>query len=154
MNRPAEGEHVPVDALYLDVVHGIQGDRWERTAWLKTDTGAPDPRVQVSLTNTSVIRCFTGEALESQYLCGDNCYVNLNLTEAVLPVGSRLQIGNAVIEVSDVENDACGKFAQRFGVDALKWVRRPEHLSLRLRGIFCRIEQSGWVRVGDHIKLC
>lgn len=153
MNRPAEGEHVPVDALYLDVQHGIRGDRWERTAWLKTETGAPDPRVQVSLTNTKVIRCFTGEDADSHYCCGDNAYVDLNLTDAALPLGARLQLGEAVIEVSDVMNDACGKFAQRFGVDALKWVRQPEHLPLRLRGIFCQIRQSGWVRMGDPVKL-
>ncbi len=153
MNRPAEGEHVPVDALYLDVQHGIRGDRWERTAWLKTETGAPDPRVQVSLTNTKVIRCFTGSDTDSQYRCGDNCYVDLNLTDAALPVGARLQLGAAVIEVSDIMNDACGKFAQRFGADALHWVRQPEHLPLRLRGIFCQIRQSGWVRCGDAIRL-
>ena len=153
MNRPAEGEHVPVDALYLDVVHGIQGDRWERTAWLKTDTGAPDPRVQVSLTNTSVIRCFTGSEPEAQYRCGDNIYCDMSLTEVALPVGARLQLGEAILEVSDVVNDACGKFAQRFGAEALQWVRRPEHLPLRLRGIFCQIRQSGWVCVGDSIKL-
>lgn len=154
MNRPAVGEHVPVDALYLDVEHGIQGDRWECTAWLKTDAGRPDPRLQVSLTNTAVMRCFTGSEPDAHYRCGDNVYTDLNLTEAALAVGSRLQIGEAIIEVSDVVNDACGKFAQRFGADALQWVRRPEHLPLRLRGIFCQIRQSGWVRLGDRIQLC
>lgn len=153
MNRPAEGEHVPVDTLYLDVEHGIRGDRWERTAWLKTADGAPDPRVQVSLTNTKVIRCFTGTDEQSHFRCGDNLYVDLNLTEAALPVGSRLKVGEAVIELSDVVNDACGKFSQRFGVKALKWVRLPEHLPLRLRGIFCQIQQSGWVRTGDGVEV-
>ncbi|WPJ94362.1 hypothetical protein SH580_13055 [Coraliomargarita algicola] len=152
MNRPAEGVHEPVDRLELDVARGILGDRWEETAWLRLPDGAPDPRVQVSLTNTRVMLCFTGAAAGAVYRCGDNIYCDLNLTEAQLPVGTRLEVGEAVIEVSDVVNDACGKFAQRFGADAFQCVRLAENVPLRLRGLFCRIVQNGTVRVGDRIQ--
>ena len=40
--------------------------------------------------------------------------------------------------LSDVVNDACGKFVQRFGVDAFNFIREPENVPLRLRGIFCQ----------------
>jgi MOSC domain-containing protein YiiM len=153
MNRPAEGVHVPVEELTLDVEAGIVGDRWRDTAWLRLSDGGPDRRVQVSVTNTNVVRCFTGDEPDSHYRCGDNLYVDLNLTVAALPVGSRILVGEAVLEVSDVMNDACGKFAQRFGGEALQWVREPEHLSLRLRGLFCLIVRSGRVRRGDLIEL-
>ncbi|CAA6677208.1 MULTISPECIES: MOSC domain-containing protein [unclassified Lentimonas] len=153
MNRPSEGVHVPVDELYLDVETGICGDRWRDTAWMRLPDGRPDPRVQVSLTNTRVIRAFTGEDADSHYQCGDNFYVDINLTEAHLPVGSLIEIGDAILEVSDVENDACGKFAQRFGVEAFQCVRQAEHLPLRLRGIFCAIRQSGRVRIGDRVHV-
>jgi MOSC domain-containing protein YiiM len=153
MNRPSEGVHVPVDELYLDVDTGIRGDRWRDTAWLRLPDGQPDPRVQVSLTNTQVIRAFTGEAPESHFRCGDNFYVDLNLTEAALPVGALIEIGEAILEVSDVENDACGKFAQRFGAEAFQCVRQKKHLPLRLRGVFCAIRQSGKVQVGDLVQL-
>ena len=153
MNRPSEGVHVPVDELYLDEVAGIRGDRWRDTAWLRLPDGRPDPRVQVSLTNTEVIRGFTGIEADSHYRCGDNMYVTLNLSEAALPVGARVRVGGAVLEVSDVENDACGKFAQRFGAEAFKLVRESDTVHLRLRGIFCCIRESGTVRVGDAVRV-
>ncbi len=153
INRPSEGVHVPVDSLYLDVELGIRGDRWLETAWLRLPEGQPDPRVQVSLTHTRVIRSFTGPEPGSQFRCGDNLYVDLNLTEAALPTGALIHVGDAVLQVSDVENDACGKFAQRFGAAAFECVRQPEHLPLRLRGIFCSIQRSGTVRVGDRIRV-
>ena len=153
MNRPSEGVHVPVDELYLDVETGIRGDRWRDTAWMRLPDGRPDPRVQVSLTNTKVIRAFTGEDADSHYRCGDNFYVNLNITEAYLPVGTRIRVGEAELEVSDVENDACGKFAQRFGAEAFQCVRQAENLPLRLRGMFCAIRKSGRVLLGDNVLL-
>ncbi|MFQ3225569.1 MAG: hypothetical protein ACI8Z5_001831 [Lentimonas sp.] len=153
MNRPSEGVHVPVDELYLDVDLGIRGDRWYETAWLRLPDGRPDPRVQVSLTNTAVIRCFTGDGVDSHYGCGDNLYVDFNLTEAELPVGSLIQVGEAILEVSDVENDACGKFAQRFGADAFRCVRSSENATLRLRGIFCRVYMSGAIGKGAIVSI-
>ncbi|MGZ0657052.1 MOSC domain-containing protein [Coraliomargarita sp. W4R53] len=152
INRPAEGVHEPVEELYLDVEQGILGDRWRETAWLRLPDGSPDPRVQVSLTNTRVIQCFTGDQAGAAFSCGDNIYTDLNLTEAHLPVGTRLRIGEAVLEVSDVPNDACGKFAKRFGSSAFLCVRRAEHLPLRLRGLFCRIVQGGRIALGDSIE--
>lgn len=153
INRPSEGVHDPVDELYLDADAGIRGDRWRETAWLRLPDGSPDPRVQVSLTNTQVMQCFTGTEPDAVFRCGDNIYTDLNLTEAALPVGTRLQIADAVLEVSDVVNDACGKFAQRFGVEAFQCVRQPENLPLRLRGIFCSIIISGRVRRGDCLGM-
>ena len=153
INRPSEGVHKPVGSLYLDPVGGIRGDRWQETAWLRLEDGSPDPRVQVSLTNTGVMQCFTGSEEGAAFRCGDNIYTNLNLTEAHLPVGSRLQIGEAVIEVSDVVNDACGKFVQRFGADAFQAIRSEENTPLRLRGIFCRIIQAGFIRQHDVIRV-
>jgi len=151
INRPSEGVHVPAVELYMDVDKGIVGDRWAETAWLRLADGRPDPRVQVSLTNTSVMQCFAGAGPDGVFGCGDNIYTNLNITEYNLPVGTRLQMGGAVLEVSAIVNDGCGKFAQRFGAEAFKLVRRPENLSLRLRGIFCSIKVGGVVRVNDLI---
>ncbi|MGJ8652368.1 MAG: MOSC domain-containing protein [Opitutaceae bacterium] len=153
INRPNEGVHTPVDELYFDVEKGILGDRWQQTAWLRLPDGRPDPRVQVSVTNTNVMRCFIGEHSEGVFSCGDNVYTNLNLSELTLPVGSRLQIGEAIIEVSDVVNDACGKFSQRFGKEAFACVRAAENAPLRLRGLFARIVQSGAVASGDIVAL-
>lgn len=151
INRPTEGVHEKVDELYLDPVLGIRGDRWMETAWIRRPDGSPDPRVQVSMTNRDVMHCFTGPEADSVFRCGDNIYTDLCLTENGLPVGSFIQIGESVVQVSDVINDACGKFVQRFGVEAFKFIRDPKNAPLRLRGIFCQIIEPGWVRIGDML---
>ncbi|MGB0416061.1 MAG: MOSC domain-containing protein [Coraliomargarita sp.] len=148
VNRPREGVHQRVEQLDLDQECGILGDRWQRTAWIHTDDGSPDPRVQVSMTVSQVMACFSGEDITR---CGDNLYVDFNLTEAHLPAGSILKIGSARLRVSDLENDACGKFADRFGKEALRFVREPANRPLRLRGIFLQIVRSGRIRTGDAI---
>lgn len=152
INRPAEGLHVPVDELYLDMDKGIIGDRWSDTAWVRLPDGRPDPRVQVSLTNTKVMQCFTGSQPDAVYRCGDNLYLGINLTEAHLSVGSQVRVGEAIIEISDIMNDACGKFSQRFGQDAFACVRSVENEALRLRGCFAQIVRSGAVRAGDLVS--
>lgn len=153
INRPSEGVHVPVQELYLDVDKGIIGDRWSETAWLRLPDGRPDPRVQVSLTNTKVMQCFTGSQPEAVFRCGDNLYLDLNLTERYLRVGAQVRVGQAILEISDIMNDACGKFSQRFGKQSFAFVRSEENEALRLRGCFARIIRSGTVQAGDAVSL-
>jgi MOSC domain-containing protein YiiM len=57
-----------------------------------------------------------------------------------------------VLEVIDEPRHRCGKFARRFGIDALKLVNsRPGH-ELNLRGNHARIVTAGTIRVGDTIR--
>ena len=83
---------------------------------------------------------------------GDNIAVDMNLTDANLPVGTLLQAGTAILRVSDEPNDGCVKWKVRCGRAAYDWVSRPEHLSLRLRGLFCSVEQDGVLRLGDSLR--
>jgi MOSC domain-containing protein YiiM len=85
-----------------------------------------------------------GVALEAS---GDNLLVDLDLSETALPVGTRLRIGTAVLEVSAEPHTGCKKFRERFGLDALKWVN--DHRDRRLRGMNCRVLEAGTVAVGD-----
>ena len=48
-------------------------------------------------------------------LAGDQLYVDLDLSEANLPAGARLELGSAVIEITDQPHRGCAKFASRFG---------------------------------------
>lgn len=149
-NRPTEGVHVPVEWLELCPERGILGDRWAATAWLRRPDGTSDPRVQVSVTHYQTMARLIGSE-ERVRDCGDNVFVDFDLSEANLPAGTLFQMGSAVLEVSDVYNDACGKFIQRFGKEAFDCVRDPANRPLRLRGIFCRILQAGTVRLGDVV---
>ena len=152
INRPSEGIHTPVAKLVFDVDQGILGDRWSETAWMRLSDGRPDPRVQVSLTNAQVMACFADTHAEGVFACGDNLYTDLSLSETSLPVGCFISVGSAVLQVSDIPNDACTKFAQRFGAESLHFVRQPENAPLRLRGIFCQIVTGGEAAIGDLVK--
>ena len=68
-------------------------------------------------------------------LAGDQIFVDLDLSLANLPPGTRLQIGSAVLRVSAEPHTGCKKFIARFGVDAQKFVNSVEGRKLNLRGI-------------------
>ena len=85
-------------------------------------------------------------------LAGDQLYVDLDLSPANLPVGTRLEVGSAVIEVTGQPHLGCVKFAARFGQDAWRFVNSRVGRELRLRGLNARVVSSGTVREGDPIR--
>jgi MOSC domain-containing protein YiiM len=84
-------------------------------------------------------------------LCGDQIYVDLDLSVSNLPDGARLRLGGAVIEVSKAPHTGCSKFAARFGEDSFAWVNSPAGRAARLRGLNASVVTSGVVRVGDRV---
>jgi MOSC domain-containing protein YiiM len=89
---------------------------------------------------------------EAWPLAGDNLFVDLDLSAANLPPGTRLALGAAVIEVTPMPHTGCAKFTERFGSDATKWVNSPAGRELNLRGINARVIAAGAVRRGDAIR--
>ncbi len=85
-------------------------------------------------------------------LAGDQLYVDLDLSEANLPPGTRLAVGEAVVELTASPHTGCKKFVERFGLDAMHFVNSPEGRSLRLRGANARVVEAGVVRPGDEIR--
>ena len=85
-------------------------------------------------------------------LAGDQLYVDLDLSPDNLPPGTRIQVGEAVLEVSDKPHRGCKKFAARFGLDALRFVNSAVGYSLNLRGINTTVVRSGTVRAGDVVR--
>jgi len=83
---------------------------------------------------------------------GDQLYVDLDLSEHNLPPGTRLQVGSAIIAVTEPPHLGCSKFAERFGPNARRFVNSPIGRELRLRGVNARIIVPGTVRVGDTIQ--
>lgn len=130
---------------------GIAGDFEMSRPWLELPEGGPDPRIQVSILPARVLDLVWRER---DYIAhpGDNIVVDMTLTEANLPTGTRLQVGSAVLRISDVPNDGCAKWKVRCGRAAYDWITDPAHLPLRLRGLFCSIEQDGVVTLGDSIR--
>jgi MOSC domain-containing protein YiiM len=89
---------------------------------------------------------------DRRMLAGDQLYVDLDLSPANLPAGTRLAVGSAVIEVSEQPHLGCAKFAARFGKDAWRFVNSQAGRGLRLRGLNARILASGTVCPGDAVR--
>ena len=85
-------------------------------------------------------------------LAGDQLHLDLDLSLANLPPGTRLALGSAVIEVTAKPHLGCAKFVDRFGRDAMRFVNSPVGRELRLRGLNARVVVAGTVRPGDEVR--
>ena len=147
VRRPGVGEREVQLEAQLDVEHGLAGDNWAK----RSAPRPPNREAQLTLMNARVT-ALVAQDRERWPLAGDQLYVDLDLSEANLPAGSRLGIGTAVVEVSALPHTGCAKFVARFGRDAMTFVNAPGHRELRLRGMNVRIVRSGVIRVGDTIN--
>jgi hypothetical protein len=151
VRRPAVDAREVLAEARLDRARGLVGDTWPARPSGMTRDRSPHPDLQLTLMNGRVAALVAGEE-ERRPLAGDQLYVDLDLSEANLPPGTRLAVGSAVIEISDKPHRGCAKFADRFGQEALRFVNSPVGRELRLRGVNARIVVSGSVRVGDAIR--
>jgi hypothetical protein len=150
VRRPAENARQALTEARLDRDRGLVGDTWRVRPSNLTRDRSPHPDLQLTLMSSRVAALVAGGD-ERRQLAGDQLYVDLDLSEANLPPGTRLTLGSAVIEISDKPHRGCAKFAQRFGQEALRFVNSPVGRQLRLRGVNARIVVTGTVRVGDPI---
>jgi hypothetical protein len=149
--RPAPGDRRTINSAVLTKDGGIEGDRWVRDSYYRLEDGRSDPRNQVSLINARILRQIAGDK-DSICLAGDNLVVDFDLSETFLPTGSRLAIGEVVVEFSDLPHTGCAKFEARYGGDARTFINNPRSKELRLRGRFARIITQGTIAVGDAVR--
>lgn len=149
--RPAVDEREILTEARLDLGEGIIGDSWRARGSSSTPDGSANPVAQVTLMNARAAAAIAGER-DQWALAGDQIYVDLDLSLLNLPAGSRIQIGSAVLELSEAPHTGCAKFSARFGNDALRFVNSPLGRELRLRGANCRVVVGGVVRSGDTIR--
>ncbi|MFI5365790.1 MAG: MOSC domain-containing protein [Candidatus Binatia bacterium] len=123
---------------------GVPGDAWSRRV-------EPDGDAQITVMQMDVAQLLAnGQPLT---LFGDNLFVDLDLSVANLPTGSRLRLGTAVVVVTPKPHDGCRKFRARFGGDALRLVSMPALRSRNLRGIYMRAVEPGEVAAGDAVEI-
>ena len=147
VRRPAEGERELLDEGRLDLELGLVGDRWAE----RDDHTPVYMQAQLTVINTRVLAAIEPDR-ERWPQAGDQLFVDLDLSEENLPIGSRLAIGTAVIEISETPHTGCAKFSARFGSDALRWINSPTGRAHRMRGLNARIVEPGTVRVGDTVR--
>lgn len=150
--RPAVDERELLDEAVLDLEGGLVGDGWRLRPSRHTPDGSAEPARQVTVINARLAALVAGGPDPARWaLAGDQLYVDLDLGVDHLPAGSRLAVGEAVLEVSEAPHLGCRKFAARFGPDALRFVNSPEGRARRLRGLNARIVVPGRARRGDEI---
>lgn len=151
VRRPEVGAREVLPEGELDLVEGLVGDGWCRRPSSRTADGAPHPDMQLNLMAARAIALFAGSE-ERWPLAGDQLFVDLDLSSANLPPWTRLEIGAALIEVTDQPHTGCRKFLDRFGADALRLVSSPLGRELALRGVCARVVRPGTVRTGDAVR--
>jgi MOSC domain-containing protein YiiM len=145
VSRPSPGAREVLDQAQLDPAAGMITDSWAMRV------AQPDPATQLTVMNARVIALIAQDRARWP-LAGDQLYVDLDLADENIPPGTQLAIGSAVIEVSAEPHTGCGKFVQRFGVDAMKFVNSALGRQLHLRGINARVIRTGDIRVGDRAR--
>jgi len=147
VRRPQVGEREVVTEGTLDLAKGLVGDNWPS----RGSSANPNPDVQLTIMNSRAIALLARD--KSRWpLAGDQLYIDLDLSEENLPIGTRLAVGSAVIQVSPQPHTGCKKFLARFGQEAVDFVNSPLGIKLHLRGINARIIQQGTIRVGDVVR--
>lgn len=151
VRRPAVDEREVLEEGELDLAVGLVGDSWKQRPSSRTSDGTPHPDMQLNVMNARAVAVIAGSE-ERWQLAGDQLFVDLDLSPENLPVGTRLSLGEAVIEVTSQPHTGCAKFAERFGLEALRWVNSPVGKELRLRGLNAKVVEPGRIRPGDTVR--
>lgn len=140
--RTADFGRLVRDRVRLTAEGGMPGDRFAG----QTKYGR---EAQLATTRTDFARVIAnGQPLE---LHGDNLYLSLDLSETNLPAGSRVRIGEALLEVTPKAHNGCKKWVQRFGLAPMRLNMAAHFRSRHLRGIYLRVIEDGECAVGDPV---
>jgi len=151
VRRPEVDAREVLQRAELSLEAGLVGDNWSTRGNRRTADGSPQPDTQLNVINARFTALIAGS--EDRWpLAGDQLYVDLDLSHDNLPAGTRLAIGDSVIEVTDQPHTGCKKFSARYGVDALRFVNSEIGKALRLRGLNAKVVVPGAIRRGDAVK--
>ena len=144
VRRPVDGSRETPERIRLTPDEGVPGDSWGRNP-------KRDLEMQIAVMRRDVAELLAnGQPLT---LFGDSLFVDFDLSLGNLPIGSRLRVGEAVVEVTPMPHNGCAKFKGRFGADALFFVNAKPTRHLNLRGIYWTVIEAGEVNVGSPIQV-
>jgi hypothetical protein len=140
--RDADHRRDTPSEAHLSVEAGLPADRWRHS-----EKREPDAQLAVMQLGVAELLA-NGQSLT---LFGDNLFVDLDLSAANLPAGSRLRLGEALVAVTPEPHNGCVQFRQRFGGDALRLTADRRRRDRNLRGIYMRVVEPGRIAVGDAV---
>jgi MOSC domain-containing protein YiiM len=142
--RRADGMRETPGRIRLSPEEGVPGDAWSRRP-------PRDPEAQLAVMRRDVAELIAnGQALS---VFGDNLFVDLDISASNLPVGTRIRVGTALVEMTAEPHDGCRKFKGRFGQDALRFVSARATRDQNLRGVYWRVVGAGEAGIGDRIAV-
>jgi MOSC domain-containing protein YiiM len=144
VRRCGEGVRETPGRARLCTEAGLFGDEWCRRP-------TRDVEAQLAVMRADVAKLIANGRPLTMF--GDNVFVDLDISNANLPAGTRLRLGEAVVEVTPKPHTGCGKFHSRFGENAFWFVNAAAGRHQNLRGIYWRVIESGEVSVYDTIEV-
>lgn len=144
VRRGEGGRRELLEEVTLSPEGGVPGDSWGRKPDRKLDA-------QIAAMQADVATLIANG--QSVALFGDSLFLHLDLSKANLPAESRVQVGEAVLEVTPLPHNGCLKFKSRFGQDALRFVAMKPLRHRNLRGIYFRVVRGGLVRLNDPVRV-
>ena len=147
--RPETGERLVLESAELRPGVGLVGDNYLERGSSNPGGGPADPLGELNLMSARALEAVAGPDRANWPPAGDQLIVDFDLSEANCPAGTRLTVGDAVIEVTTKPHNGCAKFADRYGIDAARWINSRK--DLRLRGICAIVVAPGTVAPGDAV---
>ncbi|MEY2473116.1 MAG: hypothetical protein QOK28_2445 [Actinomycetota bacterium] len=146
--RTSPGRRKVLEEGELDLEVGLVGNDWIKR---KPRFGERNPLGQLTVMNHRAAALVAGDP-ERIPLAGDQLYVDFDLSTQHLDAGTRLAIGDAVIEITTKPHRGCAKFTKHFGDDATRFINTGLGIALNLRGRNAIVVEPGTIRTGDAVK--
>lgn len=142
--RRTTGARETPERVRLTPEEGVPGDDWNRRP-------PHNPEAQIAVMRRDVADLIAhGQPLTA---FGDNLFVDIDISSANLPTGTRLRVGEALVEVTPMPHNGCVKFKARFGQDALRFVNAKLTRDQNLRGVYWKVIEPGEVSVEAEIQV-
>lgn len=151
VRRPEVDQREIVETATLDLAEGLLGDNWKTRGSANMPDGSANPEAQITVMSSRAITLIA-QSRERWPLAGDQLILDFDISVTNLPPGARLEIGEALLEVTAKPHTGCKKYVERYGTDAMMFVNSPMGRELCLRGIDTRIVRPGRIRVGDVVR--
>lgn len=142
--RRPDGVRETPESVRITPKEGVPGDGWSRRPPRKADA-------QLAVMRRDVAELIANGQPLTHF--GDNLYVDLDISAENLPAGTRIRVGDALVEVTAEPHNGCAKFKERFGAAALRFVQAAPTRHRNLRGIYWKVIEPGTVSVGAPIQV-